>query len=103
MATPIVVSIPHQLGRVEARRRIETGFAKVIHLLPGGTGNCSQRWDGDQLIFSVAAMGQTVAGFINVLDAAVTMQIEVSGVVGLIASRLKDRLQRVGQLLLAKK
>ena len=27
MANPITVSIPHQLGRAEARRRIETGFA----------------------------------------------------------------------------
>ena len=99
MATPIVVSIPHQLGRVEARRRIETGFAKVIHLLPGGTGNCSQRWDGDQLIFGVAAMGQTVAGVINVLDTVVTMEIEL---LGMIAGGLKGSLQKMGQMLLTK-
>ena len=36
MATPITVSIPHQLGRAEARRRIDGGFAKMIQLLPGG-------------------------------------------------------------------
>ena len=102
MATPITVSIPHQLGRAEARRRIETGFGKIVHLLPGGTGTCSERWDGDRLIFSVAAMGQTVAGVIDVLDAAVTMEIELPGVLGLIAGGLKNRLQKVGQLLLTK-
>jgi hypothetical protein len=102
MASPITVSIPHQLGRAEARRRIEAGFGKIIHLLPGSTGNCSERWDDDRLVFSVAAMGQTVAGVIDVLDAAVTMEIELPGVLGMIASGFKDRLQKMGQLLLTK-
>jgi hypothetical protein len=102
MATPITVSIPHQLGRAEARRRIDTGFAKIIHLLPGSGGSCSQRWDGDRLIFSAAAMGQTVAGVIDVLDAAVTIEIDLPGVLGLIAGGLKDRLQKMGQRLLTK-
>ena len=103
MATPITVSIPHQLGRAEARRRIDTGFAKIVQMLPGGGGNRSQHWEGDRLIFSAAAMGQTVAGVIDVLDSAVTMEIELTGVLGLIAGGLKDRLQKAGQLLLTKR
>jgi len=103
MATPITVTIPHQLGRAEARRRIETGFAKIIHLVPGSTGTCSESWEGDRLTFGVTTMGQTVAGVVNVLDAAVTMEIELPGVLGMLAGGLKDRLQKVGQLLLTKK
>jgi hypothetical protein len=104
MATPITISIPHQLGRAEARRRIETGFAQIMHLLPGsGSGTSSERWDGDRLTFGVAAMGQTVAGVIHVLDAEVTMEIQLPGVLGLIAGGLKDRLRKAGQLLLTKK
>ncbi|MDM0109216.1 polyhydroxyalkanoic acid system family protein [Variovorax sp. J22R24] len=103
MATPISISIPHQLGRAEARRRIEAGFAKIIDLLPGSSGAPSERWDGDRLIFSVAAMGQTVAGVIHVLDTAVTMEIEMPGVFGVIARSLKGRLQKMGQLLLTKR
>jgi hypothetical protein len=103
MGTPITVSIPHQLGRAEARRRIESGFAKTIHLLPGRPENCSERWEGDRLIFSVAFIGQTVPGIVNVHDAAVTMEINLPGMLGLIAGALKDRLQRSGQLLLTRK
>ena len=103
MATPITVSIPHQLGRAEARRRIETGFAKMIHVLPGGTGHCSERWDGDRLVFSVVALAQTIGGVIDVDDAAVTMEIELPGVLGLLAGGLKGRLQKTGRLLLTKK
>jgi hypothetical protein len=102
MATPLTVSIPHQLGRAEARRRIEAGFAKIVHVLPGSGGSCSERWDGDRLTFRVAAMGQTVDGVVEVGDAAVTIAIELPGVLGIIANSLKDRLQKVGQLLLTK-
>ena len=47
-------------------------------------------------------MGQTVAGVISILDAEVTMEIELPGVLGMIAGGLKDRLQKVGHLLLTK-
>lgn len=104
MATPITISIPHQLGRAEARRRIETGFAKIMQPVPGSSsGASSQSWDGDRLTFKVGAMGQTISGVIDVLDAAVSMQIELPGVLGMIAGSLKDRVQKAGQLLLTRK
>lgn len=103
MATPITVSIPHQLGRVEARRRMDAGFAQVKALLPGSSGACSERWERDRLIFKLATMGQTISGVIHVEDASVTMQIELPHILGLVASGLKNRLQRVGQLLLTRK
>lgn len=102
MATPITVSIPHQLGRAAARRRIETNFAKFVNQLPGGARASSERWEGDRLIFDIAVLGQTVAGVISVLDTVVTMEIELPGVLGIVASGLKDRLQKGGQLLLKK-
>ncbi len=103
MAAPISISIPHQLGRAEARRRIETGFAKVIGQLPGGAGARTERWDGDRLTFSVSGLGQTVSGVVDVLDAAVTMELELPGLLGMIASGLKGRIQKAGQLLLTRK
>jgi hypothetical protein len=96
----ITLSIPHKLNRLEARRRIETGFAKILRQVPGSAGTCSERWDGDRLIFEVGAMGQTVSGVVDVLDDAVRMEIELPGMLGLIAGALKNRLQSAGQLLL---
>jgi hypothetical protein len=102
VSTPITVSIPHQLGRAEARRRLENGFPKLAHVLPGIAGSASERWDGDRLIFSVAAIGQTVSGTIDVSDTVVVIQLQLSGLLGMVAGRLKDRLQKTGQLLLRK-
>ncbi len=103
MPTPISLTLPHQLGRAEARRRIEAGFANLVRQLPGGGGTCHERWDGDRLTFSVSGLGQTVSGVVDVLDATVNMQIELPGVLGVIASGLKGRLQKAGQLLLTRK
>jgi hypothetical protein len=103
MATPITITIPHQLGRAEARRRIEAGFTKLIHQVPGSGGANSERWEGDRLTFAAGVMGQTIAGVIDVLETTVTMEIELPGILGMIASGLKDRLQKAGTLLLTRK
>jgi putative polyhydroxyalkanoate system protein len=103
MAAPISISIPHQLGRAEARRRIESGFAKIVGQLPGSAGTYGQRWDGDRLTFKVSGLGQSVSGAVHVLDASVTMELELPGVLGMIATGLKGRIQKAGQLLLTKK
>ena len=103
MATPISISIPHQLGRAEARRRIEAGFAKIIHQMPGSGGASSERWEGDRLTFAVARDGPDHCRRRRRARATVTMEIELPGLLGMIAGGLRDRLRKAGQLLLTKK
>jgi len=103
MATPIRISIPHQLGRIEARRRIDGGFANIVQMLPGSGGSCDKQWDGDRLTFAVPVLGQAVAGVIQVFDAEVSMEIDLPGLAGMIAGGLKDRLSKAGRLLLTRK
>lgn len=102
MATPLRVVIPHELGRIEARRRIDTGLTKLARQLPGGATVHDQRWDGNRLAFRIAALGQTVSGNVEVLDASVTIDIELPGLLGRIAGAFTDRLKQAGQLLLTK-
>lgn len=103
MAAPISISLPHQLGRPEARRRIETGFANMFRQLSGSGGTCSERWDGDRLTVSISGLGQTVSGVVEVLDEVVKMDIQLPGILGLLAGGLKGRLQSAGQLLLTRR
>jgi hypothetical protein len=101
MTTPITVSVAHRLGRAEARRRIEAGFAKFVSHFPGG-GICSERWEDDRLSFSVSTLGQTVSGVLDISDTAVRIEIHLPGLLGMFAGRLNDRLRKAGQLLLSK-
>lgn len=103
MTTPLSINIPHQLGRAEARRRLESGFANLVNQLPGGAAAAHQRWEGDRLNFSVGALGQSVTGVIEVFDSSVKMDIQLPALLGMLAGGLKGRLQKAGQLLLTKK
>jgi len=35
MSTPLIVSIPHRLGREEATRRLKEGLTRVASSVPG--------------------------------------------------------------------
>ena len=103
MSKPISVSIPHQLGRVEARRRIDDGFADLSRHLGGSAGALEKQWDGDRLNFSLTSMGQSITGHVQVLDVAVTVEVLLPGFLAMIASKVKGTLQKEGQLLLTKR
>ena len=103
MAKPIIVSIPHALGRAEARRRIEAGFGDFSRHLGGGAGAFSKTWTGDRLDFSLQAMGQSITGLLDVSDDAVRVEVMLPGFLSMIAGKVKGTLQKEGQLLLEKK
>lgn len=104
MSQTIRLSIPHELGRAEARRRIEDGFGQLGRQF-GGEGKIvfTQAWDGDTLAFSAKVLGQGIAGRLEVLDKVVQMEVDLPSVLGMLADRIKGRLQRQGQVLLEKK
>lgn len=100
MSKPITITIPHQLGRNEARRRVEDGCRKAAAALPGGAGSYTGRWDGDRFVFAVTAMAQAIDGVVDVGDTEATVEIALPGVLGLVARGLRDRIRAEGQRLL---
>jgi len=101
---PIVVDIPHQLGRAEARRRLEAGFGDLqSKLLGGGALKCAQNWSGDRMTFSAEGLGQKMGGRIEVMDASVRMEIDLPDWLAAIADKVRGRAVEAGRLLLEKK
>ena len=103
MSKPITVTIPHQLGRAEARKRIDEGFADLSRHLGGSAGALDKRWDGDRLNFSLTSLGQSITGHVAVADAAVTVEVLLPGFLAMIAGKVQGTLQKEGQLLLSKR
>lgn len=104
MSKAVTISIPHDLGRAEARRRMEQGFSQLGRQL--GDGAASQfhkHWDGDRLNFSIRAMGQSISGMLDVVDDAVRIELHLPNVLALMGDKIKGRLRKAGQLLLEKK
>lgn len=102
MAKPVVVSIPHELGRAEARKRIEEGVGRLVGQFGEGV-KLNRTWDGDRLSFSAKVVGQAVAGRLDVLEDAVRMEVDLPPFFAMIADKVKGRLKKEGQLMLEKK
>jgi len=102
MSKAVTVDIPHELGRAEARRRVEAGFADLSRHL-GGLGEVSKSWEGDRLSFDFATMGQTISGAIDVADRTVRLEVILPNLLALMAGKVQGRLKKEGQLLLEKK
>jgi putative polyhydroxyalkanoate system protein len=99
MSKPVVVNIPHELGRAEARRRIDEGVGRLTSQI-GAVGDLKQEWDGDTLAFSLQAIGQTVTGTIEILEREVRLEVHLPGIFAMIANKVKGRLREQGQILL---
>jgi len=103
MSIPISVTIPHQLGRAEARKRIEDGFGDLSRHLGGKAGALDKRWDGDRLDFSLTSLGQSICCHVDVADALVTVEVILPGFLAMIAGKVQGTLRKEGQLLLTKR
>jgi hypothetical protein len=104
MSKPLTIEIPHDLGLREARRRIESGFGRLEQQFGGGgLARLEKHWTGDKLSFQAQVLGQAVSGRLEVMAALVRMELDLPPFLAIIASSLKGRLQKEGQLLLEKK
>src|SRR6202023_1491282 len=68
MSQPLLVSIPHRLGRSEARRRLDSGVGRLRPELNALLSGLDYHWEGDTLNFVASAMWQRITGRIEVLD-----------------------------------
>jgi hypothetical protein len=74
MSKPIVVSIPHSLGKEEALRRLKPGLTGAAKAVPVLTVD-EEIWSGDRLTFRVRALGQSAAGTVDVADDHVRLEV----------------------------
>jgi len=103
MSKPLVVLIPHQLGRQEAVRRIKSGLAFVRTHYSSFFTIQEQSWNGDRLGFNIRAMGQSVVGSIEVADDHVRLEVILPWLLAKIAQRLARAIRKEGALMLEKK
>ena len=102
MSEPLVVSIPHSLGREEAARRLKTGLTRATTNVPMLKVD-EERWDGDRMIFRVRAMGQAASGHVDVAEDHVTVEVLLPWLLQRFAEVAQAAIKSRGNLLLTKK
>src|SRR4051794_9918048 len=81
----LTASIPHRLGRDEARRRIQGEIAKLRQQHGSLLHNVQEDWTGDRLDFAASAMGQSIRGHALVEDQAVQVEVELPWLLAMLA------------------
>lgn len=103
MSKPLIVSIPHRLGKEEALRRMKAGFGSVRtdygHVLTVQ----QEVWTGDRLQFSISAIGQVAGGTIDVADDHVRLEVTLPWLLAAVAEKFAPLIRKEGTLMLEKK
>ena len=103
MTKPLVVSIPHQLGAVEAQRRLQTGIGQMKEQYAGKLAVLEDRWTGPHLDFRVSVIGQTISGTSERAEDHVALALQLPWILAVLAQKAQGMIQSKGQLLLEKK
>lgn len=106
MSRPIRASIPHALGKDEARRRIEAGATKTTQQMFAGLPSVvsfRSQWDGDRLAFEGGMLGQRMTGRLEVQADAVLIEVDVPGMLAALADRIRGMVTGEAKRLLEKK
>ena len=103
MSQPLVVSIPHRLGKEEATRRLKTGLANARTNYAQWLTIEDETWNGDSLQFRVRALGQSANGKIDIFDERVQLEVSLPWLLGKLAEKLVPAIRKEGTLMLEKK
>jgi len=101
MTKPLVVSIPHSLGREEAMRRLKTGLSRAASSVPVLSVD-EERWEDNRMIFRVRALGQAAAGHVDVADDHVQVEVMLPWLLQRFAEAAQAAIRSRGNRLLTK-
>jgi hypothetical protein len=103
MPKPLVVSIPHRLGKAEAVRRLKSGLSSAQSDFRHIFTVQEETWVGDTLTFRLSALGQAASGIIDVREDHVQLEVYLPWLLAQIAEKAQGLIRKRGRLLLEKK
>jgi hypothetical protein len=102
MSEPVVVTIPHRLGRAEAKRRLQAGFSNVRSSFGEKFVVIEDAWADEHLDFRASLFGQSTTGSVDVADDHVRLEVQLPWMLSLLANKAKALVQKQGKLMLEK-
>ena len=99
---PLVVTIPHELGKEEALRRVRSALGKASSSFPVLKVE-QETWSGDRMDFRIRALGQLASGSVQVEDRSVRLEVTLPRLLHKFAESVQRTVQGRGRILLEKK
>jgi Putative polyhydroxyalkanoic acid system protein (PHA_gran_rgn) len=101
MSQPIVVTLPHRLGKTEALRRLQVSF-RDAQSSGAGLMVFKNQWSGDHMDFRASVLGQSTTGTVDVAEDHVRLEVHLPWLLSLLANKAKALVEKQGKLLLEK-
>ena len=101
-ANPLIVVIPHSLGKAEVLRRLKPGLANAAQSFPLLCVE-EENWSGDLMTFRVRALGQVAAGTIEAAESHVRLEVTLPAFIARFAEKIKSVVQSRGKILIEQK
>lgn len=97
------VAIPHDLGREEVRRRLTERSHEIADYIPGGIASVETNWRGEDVMhLGVSAMGQQIAGSVEIEDSQVVFVVELPSALSFVKPMIEGAIRSNGTKLLEK-
>ena len=95
------VSLPHELGAKEVRRRMHTHADEIGDYFPAGMAEVETNWSHeDRMDLLILAAGQRIEGGIDVGEDTVVIELDLPGMLGFMRGTLERAVRKnAGKLL----
>ena len=101
MTRPLNITLPHDLGREEAARRMRDRVGELPDHLPGGVATVEHRWiTADRMALDVAALGAQIAVQVEARDTAVVLTLTLPPLLQPFRSAIETAVEKRGAKLL---
>ena len=101
MNKPVVIDIPHKLGREEAKRRLKNRIGELASHIPGGAADVRSSWPTeDRMELSVDAMGQHVATVLDVEENIIRLQLQLPAMLSFMSGAIEKAIRKGGAAVL---
>ncbi len=103
MSKPLVVTIPHHLGKEEAMRRLKNGLGQLKERTDGKIAAVEDNWTDNRADFRLAMLGQTASGNLEVMEDSVHLEVKLPWLLAMVIEKVRPLIEKQGQLMLEKK
>jgi hypothetical protein len=100
---PLIVSIPHRLGKAEAIRRLKAGLTTAQAQFGSVFSIDEEAWTDGHLQFRISALRQPISGTIDVAEDHARLEVQLPWLLAQIAGKIQQTIEKQGTIMLEKK
>jgi hypothetical protein len=89
MSKSIIITLPHDLGTQEAKRRIATGLDRLRHDYVDKVASSEATWSGDHADLRIVILGQTINAHLEVMSDIVRIEVHLPWLLATLGSKIQ--------------